>query len=327
MDIPENRRKNKELLKLDFADMWKDFNKTNNFFYDLLSERYEIQISNKPDLLIFSCFGFNHLSYDCARLFYTGENRKANFNACDYAITFENLSSKKQYQLPHYVIRVLESGRLNDLERIWSREEAVKILDGKKKFCCTVVSNSQGTVRNSFFNELNSFKKVNSGGRFQNNVGGPVVNKNAFCNEHKFVFAFENEKEIGYCTEKITDAFLSNAIPIYYGDPDVSKIFNKDRFINYDDYPSAQALIDRIIEIDSNDQMFVDLLTKPIFKDGVTPAFFWKSNLLDFIEYSIEDSRNTKTFLQILKKYKYWLEIKVKIGVGGRIKRIFNKIK
>lgn len=305
-------REHKPLLKIDYADMWRDFDKENNFFYYLISERYDLIISSDPELLIFSCFGTAHLKYNCAKLFYTGENRKTNFDACDYSISFENLLNKWQYQLPHYVIRVLESNQLHALETVHSEQEAQLILRAKEHFCCTVVSNPQGTVRNDFFHQLSKVKKVNSGGKFQNNVNGPVADKQGFCDKHKFVFAFENEKEEGYCTEKITDAFLSNAIPIYYGDPKVIEVFNEHRFINYDSYADTDELIHNIIELDTDDQRYVNMMTQPIFKDGKTPDFFHKKNLLDFITACIEHSKKSTPVSKTYRRHKYWLERKMK---------------
>ncbi|RMB57444.1 hypothetical protein EAX61_11905 [Dokdonia sinensis] len=305
-------KQHKESLKIDYADMWRDFDKENNFFYYLLSERYNLIISSDPELLIFSCFGTAHLKYNCAKLFYTGENRKTNFNACDYSISFENLTHKWQYQLPHYVIRVLESNQLHALEKVFSKVEAAQVLEAKEHFCCTVVSNPEGTVRNDFYDDLNRIKKVNSGGKFQNNVNGPVADKKEFCDKHKFVFAFENEKEEGYCTEKITDAFLSNAIPIYYGDPKVKEVFNEHRFINYDDYSDTESLIHHIMELDSDDEMYVDMMAQPIFKDGETPDFFYKENLLDFIIACIKHSKKNTPVSKTFRGHRYWLERKMK---------------
>ena len=39
----------------------------------------------------------------------------------------------------------------------------------------------------------------------------------------RFAMAFENANVSGYVTEKIVNAFLAGAIPIYWGHPDVFK--------------------------------------------------------------------------------------------------------
>ncbi len=302
----------KEKLRINYADMWPDFQNQNNIFHQLLSKRYDLEISDTPDFLIYSCFGNGHAKYSCAKLFYTGENRKSNFDACDYSITFEKLATHKQYYLPYYVLRVIEANKLPNLEKIYNQQEAQDILDSKTQFCCTVVSNGLGLVRNHFFRELNKVKKVNSGGRFENNVGGPVKDKNSFCKKHKFVFAFENEKEKGYCTEKITDALLSDSIPIYFGDPTVNGVFNPKRFLNYDDFSNTEDLINTILEIDSNDKKFMEIIQQPIFKNAQTPEFFDLNHLLDFISLCIDDSKVKTPVSKTYKRHIYWIATKLK---------------
>jgi hypothetical protein len=312
-----------ESLKINFADMWSDFDKTNNFFYQILSQRYQLEISKDPQLLIYSCFGYDHMNYHCAKLFYTAENLKTNFDGCDYSISFENLNSDKQYHLPYYAIRVLEANSLSKLEKIYDKQEAQLILNEKEEFCCTVVSNPNATIRNDFFYQLNKVKKVNSGGRFNNNIGGPTSDKRSFCKSHKFVFAFENEKENGYCTEKITDAFLSDAIPIYFGDPTVTEVFNSRRFINYDDFADKEELVQTILDIDSNDEKFIEIITEPVFKNAQTPSFFNTVELLDFISKCVDDSKVNAPVSKTYRKYKYWIFLKFK-NVKRKIRKLFQ---
>ena len=80
----------KEKIKIDFISFWPGFNKTDNYFYNLLSEHYQIEIADNPDYIFYSIFdggnpAFNQ--YKCFRIFYTGENRRPNSNECDYAFT------------------------------------------------------------------------------------------------------------------------------------------------------------------------------------------------------------------------------------------------
>lgn len=66
---------------------------------------------------------------------------------------------------------------------------------------------------------------VHSGGRWNNNIGGPVQGgfpaKRAWLRQFRFNVAFENEALPGYTTEKI-DAMLAGCIPVYWGNPDVA---------------------------------------------------------------------------------------------------------
>ena len=48
--------------------------------------------------------------------------------------------------------------------------------------------------------------------------------------KYKYVLAFENCREKGYVTEKIFDAYISEALPLYWGAPDISDYFSNDSF-------------------------------------------------------------------------------------------------
>lgn len=50
---------------------------------------------------------------------------------------------------------------------------------------------------------------------------------------YMFSVVFENDSYPSYFTEKITDCFSKGVIPIYYGDPEISKHFNIDGIIPY----------------------------------------------------------------------------------------------
>ena len=57
-----------------------------------------------------------------------------------------------------------------------------------------------------------------------------------FLRAYKFVVAFENSSAPGYNTEKLTHAIEADAMPIYWGDPEIGRSFNTGRFINAHDY-------------------------------------------------------------------------------------------
>ena len=143
--------------------------------------------------------------------------------------------------------------------------ESLEDLKKKEGFCNFVVSNCFAEdVRALFFNQLNKYKKVDSGGRFKNNIGGPVADKLKFQQKYKFSIAFENCSYNGYATEKIVEAFYARTIPIYYGDPEIVKDFNKDAFVNVHDYSSFNEVIQKVIEIDNNDELFLEMINQPI---------------------------------------------------------------
>ena len=98
-----------------------------------------------------------------------------------------------------------------------------------------------------------------------------MSDKLEFLRKHKFNIAFENSSYLGYLTEKITDAFVANTIPIYWGDIKVSQYFNEKRFIRIDSYSSNQSLLTDIKRIMINDDLAYSIISQPIFVNDLIP--------------------------------------------------------
>ena len=78
---------------------------------------------------------------------------------------------------------------------------------------------------------------------------GMVEDKHAVLRRYRFVLCVENTAFPGYITEKLTDAFLAGAIPIYLGAPDVESYVPAGTFVHLRDMPSDDALITRLREM------------------------------------------------------------------------------
>ncbi|WP_243283939.1 glycosyltransferase family 10 domain-containing protein, partial [Flavonifractor plautii] len=79
-----------------------------------------------------------------------------------------------------------------------------------------------------------------------------------------FTIAFENAFMPGYTTEKLVDPFLSHSIPIYWGNPEVTKYYNPKAFINCNDYDNDfDAVIKRVIELDNDKEQYLQMLREP----------------------------------------------------------------
>nr|WP_294943189.1 glycosyltransferase family 10 [uncultured Mucilaginibacter sp.] len=261
-------------LKINFTDFWSVFDKTDNFFYNLLSKNYNVEISETPDLLFYSTGSDgDHIKYNCTKVFYTGENMTSDFMLCDFAFSYR-YNTARNYRLPLYALYL-------DAKHLLHRKtDAKKILEAKTGFCCFVVTNGACKTRNDFFTELSRYKQVDSGGQFLNNVGGPVADKHAFIKNYKFVIAFENTSFPGYTTEKIYEPFIQHCVPIYWGDPLVNKDFNTRAFINSHDYPSFEKVIERVIEVDNNDDLYMQYLNEPVFPNDEPNEFVDEHNIL-----------------------------------------------
>jgi hypothetical protein len=252
-------------IKVNFVDFWSGFDKTNNYFYNLLIQKYKVIIDKNPDLLFYSCFGEEYLKYNCIRIFYTGENVRADFLACDFAFTFDYNRRKNHFRLPLYSLYIDHHNMLDQLQTISTRGEASRIWRAKSKFCCMVVSNPNCKERIQFFKNISQVKQVDSGGFVLNNVGGRVADKAEFIKDYKFVISFENYAQDGYTTEKILEPIFTDCIPIYWGNKLIDKDFNSERFIDYSKFESEEELIAKLLEIDQNDELAVDMLMQPTF--------------------------------------------------------------
>ena len=266
------------MVKINFCDFWWNFDKTDNFFYNLLKEDYEVEIAESPDYVFYSVFGGFSKNYSCTKIFYTGENIAPNFDACDYAFTFQNIDDPRNYRLPLYVLHPT----YYDLTKKEVDESLVN-----RKFCNFVFSNGGGQQRNELFEKLSKYKQVDSGGQWMNNLGYTVQDKLAFQSEYKFSIAFENVAGYpneGYITEKILDPMTVNSIPIYKGGSLANQDFNAKSFINGNDFATIDELVDYIIEIDQDDSKYLEMLQQPWFYNNEIPIYNQKESIKEFMK-------------------------------------------
>jgi hypothetical protein len=102
-----------------------------------------------------------------------------------------------------------------------------------------------------------------------------------FFHSYRFALVMENRKENGYITEKIVNAFLAGAIPIYYGSEEVLDIFNENAFI-YVDINDSQPGLDRIAYLESNRTAYDEMFHHPILAHGeqtIEKYFSWSDQV------------------------------------------------
>ena len=254
-------------IKLNFSDFWDGFDKENNFFINLLRQKYSIVISDNPDFLIYSLFGTDYLKFNCVRIFYTAENFTPNFNLCDYGMGFDWLTFDDRYfRLPYYYVRNFSEAYKKAVENKQYNKTDMQ----NRKFCNFVYSNEGADKRRTdFYNLLSAYKSIHSGGRYLNNIGGRIDDKLKFQQQFKFSIAFENSSTFGYTTEKIIEAKVAGTIPIYWGNPLISREMNTKAFINCHDFNNFKEVIERTKELDQNDNDFIRMLNEPLFQDTI----------------------------------------------------------
>lgn len=264
---------NKRIVKVKFLDYWSTFQDEveDSLIMRILRRHYNVQICDDADYVFFSTMGESHwgVKDSAIKIYQTGENLVPDFNACDYAIGFEWMDYEDRYiRFPLYLF--YPDAMLRKMESKHEIPDSWDLHREKPDFCSFVVSNHRNPKRKVVFDKMCQYRKVDSGGRYLNNVGGAVKDKLAFEYTHKFSICFENGAHNGYTTEKLVQAFAARTVPIYWGDPKVGKVFNTDAFIDAGSYPSFDAVIERVKELDQNDELYMQMLRQPAMLSSAT---------------------------------------------------------
>jgi hypothetical protein len=307
----------KRRIRIDFCDFWRYLDKNNNFFSNLLRERFDLRVCDRPDFLIYSNNGHVHRHFNSVKIYYTHEPIPANFNECDFAFTSFYVDDPRHMRLPWYAVLYESPAALIQGADF---PPPPKILAEKTKFCSYVVSgHSRRRNRNrlEIFEKLSKYKRVDSGGRFMNNIGGPIgggfPGKIDFMRNYKFHIAFENASLPGYTTEKLPQAIMARTLPIYWGNPLVGKDFNPQSFVDASDFPNLDALVERIIQLDQDDAQYMKILSQPFFPDNKPTEWFDRSRVLDRFEEifdSVEASNHGAGRGKRLFSFGRWMLVK-----------------
>jgi len=273
--MPSVGEDQRRTIRIKFVGFWDSFDTRENFFTRLLAPRYRLEICDDPDYVVYAYVGRRRkefLQYDCVRIFYTGENLPPDWQACDWAFTFEHTAHPQHFRLPHWPFYVPPEALVKPADY-----DPAAVAARKTKFCAFVVSNPLCNARNDFFRRLSRYKPVDSGGKVLNTLGHRVADKRAFLADYKFTIAFENESHPGYTTEKIVEPMLVDSIPIYWGDPCVGRDFDTRSFLSvHDQGPltsrSLDDLVERVVAVDRDPALHAALLGRPWLRDNRVPA-------------------------------------------------------
>jgi alpha(1,3/1,4) fucosyltransferase len=247
-----------------------------------IAEHFDFVSVGEPDFLLFSVFPGELPPARATRIFYTAENVRPDFAACDWALSFEydeELRHRRHLRLPNYV-------RLGAGADLLHRRDPADVLAGKSRFC-NFIYHRETPERTRFFELLSKYKRVDAPGRSHNNmaaIGGHLSadasrfaagyhgQKVEFQRPYKFTIAFENASYPGYTTEKLYHAMVAETLPVYWGNPLVHRDFNTASFLNAADFESLDNLADAVVDLDRNDDLYLSYLSQPWYPDGrLTP--------------------------------------------------------
>jgi hypothetical protein len=311
-------------IRLFFTEMCGKWNYYDNGYIDILSRRHNVTIdSANPNLVITQ----GRKVYPNALTLYYNEGEPfypnlpvvenvydpdktiADYFLGSFFFDFENYTRFSLYSL--YTLHHIKNGDLKSFDFFYKENREIP---NKEKFCAFV---SRGPIgkRGKFFEKLNARKKVEASFSpyndfqigFDNSAYWSSIPKVNFIKKYKFNLCWEGTwrgthpafpgaiiengdivNVNGLTNEKIVEAFIAGTIPIYWGNSKISEEFNKNTFLNLNDFESEEALIDKIIEIDQNDDLY-----KSFFKEKIAVndnfSMEYLSDLFDNILYKYKD--------------------------------------
>ena len=199
---------------------------------------------------------------------------KVNRLLVEGVLALENLAVIKDYLLSPVNITPYA-----DMMLSWEKNNPVGLDDGARKFCLFMVSNPSCKLRNDTFMLLSRVGHVVSAGGFRNNLAPGVQHPPDRMNhtEHikylrqfRFMITFENQSLPHYHTEKITNAFEAGVIPIYWGDPCITDIYDARSFIHIPtlnnpnhQWEAVKQAINRVQEAHTNPAVYASYFRYP----------------------------------------------------------------
>jgi hypothetical protein len=221
------------------------------------------------------------------KILFSGEPFLTNSDKYDL-LMYSHETQKNIVDLPLYAVYMHGNLLLN---RIINRPLITKI---PEKFCCFIVSNDSCTIRNNMFHYLNQYKKVDSCGKYANNMQFVIPHLywteefREYISKYKFIICFENNKQATYSTEKIVNPYVAGTIPIYWGSSHIHKVFNKNTmlYLENDSIESYQKIIKKIIELDNSDEKYIEFINRHPITDM---SYFNENYTLEAVAKNIDN--------------------------------------
>lgn len=255
------------------VDFWNGWESDNHWFLQKMKKKSEGSLYSVHGSNPETENGAYHLSKP--RIFFTAEPdhknpHKERLKSADYSFSYHYGDGTSNSDLKSYFsqnhVRILNFVAKLGPEKVKREIRNYNENSGKTvgRGVCMVYSRKTDIRRKLFYNL--DFD-VNSAGRVFNTEEGWTVSKDRwklidYISQYKFYLAIENSRHTGYVTEKLYNALLSDAIPVYWGAPDVGRVFNSDAFINLDNFSSIKGLSERLKNM--SDSECQEILDKPI---------------------------------------------------------------
>lgn len=281
-------------LNLWIDNFWPEFNIKDNLFCWALSHNYQLIItSENPDVIITTNEDYIPTSNNSKIIFCqtepwfltrSGNLDKNKFSSAISTFKFTDPFFKRLPLVLLYNYEYYKMGIIDDYEYLIKHTPKIKHIP--EKFCSFICRNpAYGGYRSKFFNMLSEYKFVNSHGTLNNNSflaeGSPgtmegSIKKMDLLSQYKFNICFDNAfgciksfnetnvfiSDSGIFTEKLYESLISDTLPIYWGNKDVGDDINSNCIINVHKYESFEKVVEKIIEIDNDDDLYLDYINQ-----------------------------------------------------------------
>lgn len=222
------------------------------------------------DLVVYGAYGFAHHRARGTRLAVSVEPHERAIGA-HWTIDSRLEAGLRHLHIPPWVHFLLGDGR---------RVEVVTPVDAERPhFCNFIVTNGGCRTRNAMFLELDRRRPVHSLGNFLPNhhddrLSGRWTDdwhrsKLDVMGEYRFTLAFENSSRPGYTSEKLIDAWLAGSVPVYWGDPEVTRDFPTDGMLVLSPGATVADLAEQVLAIDDDPDRYRMLQEANPFRTGV----------------------------------------------------------
>ena len=216
---------------------------------------------------------------------YSGENRLDGYlNPNGYSMSFRQDSDRNIYY-------PIWANKCKNLKFRLPFDELVK---NKDKFCTFIISNGGFWWRNVVAEQLCLYRRIDSCGTVLNNMKKRFVLPRDlescvnFHKRYKFNLCFENSfdetSDTIYITEKLINAYVYGTVPIYWGSDKVTKWFNEKAFVNCHGKSSSE-IVELIKRIDSDNDLYFEMLSQPLFKEDYRNIDFHKMNKDKYVDF------------------------------------------
>ncbi len=304
------------MIKIDFRGFWEGFNYLHNDFFGYLIKEGLVEINNvSPDIIFYSDYiNDSDVNTTKPRVLYSPENIPRKNYLFKYHMNYEK-GNKNNFRFQNFFYYPFFYEVTNNKESEYYLTLKKRV---KTKNINFIYSNGNALLRNRYYDFLSSYYKIDSFGRYKNNMGelpaspdkslySRAIQKSELISEYKFTIAFENSKGVDYISEKIWEPISVNSIPIYYGSEAVFDYFNKDKLIYISSDKDFSKSLSMIREINLSEKLYKEYLDQDIFiNDDVKESLKYKNLSARFIQYLekiIQDGVDID--YKLLKRFQY----------------------